>query len=51
MNKGEGMFKTTCACGCGKQVYAYAKDKLGTLPAVYFDKTCEAKVKYEKRFK
>lgn len=45
----EGMFKTTCACGCGKTVYTYAKDKMGTLPRVYVDKTHEGNDKYKKR--
>lgn len=44
------MYKTTCACGCGKEVFAYAKDRLGTLPKTYFDKTHEGNDKYKNRF-
>jgi len=51
----KGMFKTTCACGCGSPVFAYATDKMGTLPRVFVDKTHEGnyrhdKKKFDKRF-
>lgn len=45
-----GMYKTTCGCGCGAELFTYAKDKLGTLPKVYVDKTHEGNDKYKKRF-
>lgn len=44
------MFETKCACGCGEKVFTYAKDKLGTLPKVYVDKTHEGNAKYKKKF-
>ena len=46
----KNMFKTECACGCGQEVFAYAKDRLGTLPKVYVDKTHEGNDKYKRRF-
>jgi len=45
-----GMFESECACGCGKKVYVYAKDKLGTLPKAYVSKEHEVNDKYKKRF-
>lgn len=44
------MFKTKCA-ECGKEMYTYAKDRLGTLPVVYCSKICKANAQYKKRFK
>ena len=46
----KGLFETTCGCGCGEKVYTYAKDKLGTLPKVYVDKTHEGNDKYKRKF-
>lgn len=46
----QNMFKTNCAV-CGKEMFTYAKDKMGTLPKVYCGKVCQANAKYEKRFK
>jgi hypothetical protein len=46
----KGMYKTQCS-GCGKDMYTYAKDKLGTIPKVYCSKVCEGKDKYNRRFK
>ncbi len=46
----KGLFKSKCGCGCGQEVLVYGKDKLGTLPVAYVDKTHEAKAKYERRF-
>ena len=43
------MFKTNCAY-CGKQMFAYAKNKQGELPKVYCSKVCEGQVNYEKKF-
>ena len=44
-----GMFKNKCAY-CGKEVFSYAKDKLGTLPTVFCPgKACETNYKYDKR--
>ena len=46
----KGMFETTCGCGCGAKVYTYAKDKMGTLPVVYVDKTHEGNDKHKRKF-
>lgn len=45
----QGMFKTKCN-NCGNPMYAYAKDKLGTLPVVYCSTACEANKKHDKKF-
>jgi len=45
----KGMYETKCAY-CGKQMFTYAKDKMGTLPIVYDTTACEANAKYKKRF-
>lgn len=45
-----GMYESKCGCGCGEKVYVYAKDKLGTLPKAYVDKTHEGNDRYKKRF-
>lgn len=44
------MFKTKCK-HCGKEMFTYAKDKMGTLPDVYCSKACKSNDKYDKRFK
>ena len=44
-----GQFKTKCA-NCGNPMFAYAKDKLGTLPIVYCSTACETNKKYDKKF-
>lgn len=46
----KGMYVSKCGCGCGKDVLVYGKDKLGTLPRAYVDRTHEANAKYKKRF-
>lgn len=45
----KGMFETKCA-KCGKQMYTYAKDRLGTLPKVYCGKICEGQANYDRKF-
>jgi hypothetical protein len=48
----KGMYQTKCAGGCGKTVWAYAKNKLGELPKVYcLDKLCKSRAVDAKRFK
>jgi hypothetical protein len=48
--KNRGLFTSKCGCGCGQEVFVYAKDKLGTLPVTYVDKIHEGNAKYKKRF-
>ena len=43
------MFETVCACGCGMKVFTYAKDKLGTLPKTFVDKTHEGNYRHDKK--
>jgi hypothetical protein len=44
------MYKKKCD-GCGeKDVFVYAKDRLGTLPVAYCSEVCKKNAKYEKRF-
>jgi hypothetical protein len=48
------MFKTHCAnpkCpNPQKDLFVYATSRTGNLPITYCSKTCEAEVKYDKRF-
>lgn len=43
------LYKTKCA-KCGKEMFTYAKDKLGNLPIVFCSTACEANARNEKRF-
>lgn len=45
-----GMYKKKCS-GCGeKDVFVFAIDKMGTLPAAYCSNVCKVNAKYKKRF-
>ena len=54
-----GMYKVKCAnpkCirgenGEPKELYAYATDRLGTIPPQYCSRFCEKEANYDKRFK
>jgi hypothetical protein len=45
-----GQYSTKCA-NCGNPMYAYAKDKLGTLPTVFCSRACETNSKYDRKWK
>lgn len=44
------MYKKKCDYCHEKEVYVYAKDKMGTLPVAYCSDVCKKNAKYDKRF-
>lgn len=43
------LFNNACG-GCGKKIGSHAIDRIGTLPKVYCDSTCETEAKRKDQF-